>query len=336
MTHRYDVYGVGNAIVDTEAQVDDAVIDGHGLQKGTMKLVSSEQQAGMLAGLDGRPLHRAPGGSAANTMVGVAHLGGRAYFAGKVGADAPGRAYREGLAEVGVDFDTAPVDGEDTGACLVLVTPDGERTMQTSLGAAARLAGADVDAEAVAASRFAYVEGYLFSGPDTLEAAERTMAAGAASDATLVAVSLSDPAMVTYFIDPIREAVARYADVLFCNEQEAALFAGGGSREELVRAMGEQARLVFMTCGGDGALVCDGGEVAHVPGHAVPVVDTTGAGDAFAAGALVGLSRGMSPADAARIGSFVAASVVARMGPRLDGPPAATVEEMIAGARPLG
>ncbi len=335
VVQQYDVYGIGHAIVDTEALVDDAMLERYGLDKGLMTLISAETQAMLLAGLDGRPLHHAAGGSAANTMVGVAQLGGRACYTGRVGADERGDIYRASLAKVGVDFNTPPPSDEATGSCLVLVTPDGERTMQTSLGASAHLRALDVDSALVAASGIAYIEGYLFSSQAGRETAEHAVTV-ALNASTPVALSLSDPAIAAHFIEPLRRAASCYANVLFCNEREAEIYSGGGSREESLQAVGEHAPIAFMTCGADGAMVCDHGAVTKVPGHAVTVVDTTGAGDAFAAGALYGLARGMSAADAARIGVFISARIVAQLGPRLLSPPDTAIAAMLAGARPFG
>ena len=335
MKQRYDVFAIGHAIVDTEVRVEDAVVERYGLARGVMTLVSAESQAALLAGLDGRPQHHAAGGSAANTLVGLTQLGGSACFAGKVGADEQGGVFRASLANVGVDFATGATADDATGSCLILVTPDGERTMQTHLGASAQLGNGDIDPDRVAASSIAYVEGYLFGSPSGLEAAQRVMAAASDAGAT-VALTLSDPAMTTHFLHEFKPAASRYADVLFCNEHEAEIYAGGGSREERLEAVAQDAPLVFMTCGADGAMVWDRGTIARIPGHVVPVVDTTGAGDAFAAGALYGLTRGMSAADAARIGAFISARIVSLMGPRLPGPPGAGVEAMLAGAHPLG
>ena len=335
MAYRYDVYGVGHAIVDTEAQVKDLLLTSHGVDKGIMTLVSTDTQTRLLGGLDGRPLHNAAGGSAANTMVGVAQLGGRAFFVGKIGDDMQGALYRESMAEAGVDFEVDPVEGEATGSCLILVTPDGERSMQTSLGASSRLASADIDTDRLAASGIAYVEGYLFGSPTGAEAAELTMRTAAAADVK-VSLSLSDPAMATHFLNSFKQAAKRYVDILFCNEHEAEIYAGGGSREERLHAAGEDAPLVFMTCGDDGAMVYDSGSITKVKGHAVPVVDTTGAGDAFAAGALFGLTQGMSPVDAARLGSFTSARIVTQLGPRLTEPLRHTIDSILEGAHPLG
>ncbi len=334
MVERYDVYGVGHAIIDTEAIVEDSVLGDYGVDKGLMTLVSAERQAMLLAGLGGRPLHHAAGGSAANTMAGVAQLGGRACYIGKIGADERGSAYRASMIDAGVDFDAATIDGEPTSSCLILVTPDGERTMLTNLAASLHLDSRDVDQARVAACSVAYVEGYLFGSPSAREAAESVMAAASGAGAR-TALSLSDPAITMAFLEPLRLAASRYADILFCNEREAEVYAGGGSREERLRIVGEHVPLVFMTCGADGVLVCEDGSITRAPGHAVRVVDTTGAGDAFAAGALYGLTRGMSAADAARIGVFVSAKIVGQLGPRLLSPPDTTVEAMLAGASPF-
>lgn len=335
MAYDYDVYGVGNAIVDTEVEVEDSFLAGHGMDKGIMTLVSPESQAALLRSLAGHAQHGSAGGSAANTMTAVAHFGGRAFFTGKVGDDAHGALYRESLAEAGVEFDMAPADTGATGACVVLVTPDGERTMQTSLGAASALGPDDIDLDALQSSRVVYVEGYLLSTSPCAEAAESAMAA--ASDAGVrVALSLSDPAIAAHFIDRFRRVTRQYVDILFCNEHEAEIYGGGGSREERLRAVGADVPLVFMTCGADGALVFDAGVVSHVRGHAVPVVDTTGAGDVFAAGALYGLTHGLNPADAGKLGSFAAARVVTGFGARLREPLHETLETILSGAHPLG
>jgi len=313
---RYDVFGIGNAIVDTEVQVEELLLTRHTLDKGIMTLVSVEQQAALLGGLAGYDQHGAPGGSAANTMVGLAQFGGRGFFSGKIGDDAAGRIYRAGMAEVGVEFDVEPTSAAPTGTCLILVTPDGERTMQTSLGAAAELGVGDVDVERVAASQFVYVEGYLFGSPTGTQAALLAMDAAKQAGVT-VSLTLSDPGIAEFFIDQFRRATREYVDLLFCNQYEAMIYAGVDDRDEALRRLGEDCAHVFMTCGGDGSLALAGGAVTHIPGYAVPVVDTTGAGDIYAAGVLYGLATGMDDAAAGKLGSFASARIVTRMGPRL-------------------
>ena len=344
MGRRYDVYGIGNAIADTEVRVEDALLSVHGLRPGLMTLVSEEAQQRLLGSLGGRPMVYAAGGSAANTMAGVVHFGGSACFLGKVGADAPGALYRESLAEVGVEFDggTAPAP---TGACLILVTPDGERTMQTHLGASSLLDPADVDEEQIARSSMLYVEGYLWGAPSNARAAEQAIAAAKRAGVP-VALSLSDPAVTSAFLDTFRSVVRESADVVFSNEHEAAIYAGAATldppeaSEERRRAslstVGTDAERVFMTCGADGSMVWELGETLAVGGHRVEVVDTTGAGDLYAAGVVYGLTRGMSAREAAMLGTFASARVVTRMGPRLPGPLADEVPTILAGAHPDG
>ena len=335
MANEYDVYGVGNAIVDTEVEVEDSFLSGHGLDKGIMTLVSAESQAELLKSLTGHAQHGSAGGSAANTVTAVAHFGGSAFFTGKIGNDMHGALYRESLAEAGVEFDMTPANAGPTGACVILVTPDGERTMRTSLGAASTLEPGDIASGALRSSRIVYVEGYLLSTPSCAEAAECAMAV--ASEAGVqVALSLSDPAIAAIFIDEFRRVTRQYVDILFCNEHEAGIYGGEGAREERLRAVGMDAPLVFMTCGADGALVFDDGAITHVPGYVVPVVDTTGAGDVFAAGALYGLTHGLNPTDAGKLGAFASAKVVTDFGARLREPLHETLEAILNGAHPLG
>ena len=336
MAYQYDVYGVGNAIVDTEVEVEDSFLAGHRLDKGIMTLVSAEAQAALLKSLAGHAQHGSAGGSAANTMTAVAQFGGRAFFTGKIGNDMHGALYRESLAEAGVEFGMTPAESGPTGACVILVTPDGERTMHTSLGAASTLGPDDIALNALRSSRIVYVEGYLLSTPSCAEAAERAMAAASDAGSVQVAFSLSDPGIAGIFIEEFRRVTRQYVDILFCNEHEAEIYAGGGSREERLRAVGADAPLVFMTCGADGALVFDAGVITRVPGHAVPVVDTTGAGDLFAAGALHGLTHGLSPTDAGKLGAFASAKVVTEFGARLREPLHETLETILGGAHPLG
>jgi sugar/nucleoside kinase (ribokinase family) len=314
--YRYDVYGIGNAIVDTEVLVEDLVLGTHGLKKGVMTLVSEDVQGALLDGLADYAQHGAAGGSAANTVVGVAQFGGKPFFTGKVGGDMRGALYRKSMAEVGVEFDVAATNGAPTGSCLVLVTPDGERTMQTSLGASAGLVADDVDVERIGQSQLIYVEGYLFGSPTAGAAAVHSMEA-AKSAGVKISLTLSDPGMAEHFIDDFRRVTKEYVDILFCNEHEARIYADGGNRQEIIKAVGQDCGQVFMTCGGDGSMVYDHGAIMEVPGYSVPVVDTTGAGDVYAAGVLYGLTSGKTVTDAGRLGSFASARIVTQMGPRL-------------------
>ncbi len=332
MAYDYDVYALGNAIVDTEVAVDDGFLTTNGLSKGTMTLVSEQRQAALVHRLAGRPRHGAAGGSAANTAVGVAQFGGTAVFTGKIGSDDDGALYRRSMAEAGVDFDADEVAGSPTGSSLILVTPDAERTMQTNLGASYHLSVADVDEGRIGRSQVLYVEGYLLGSPVTEVVARHAMAA-AASAGTRIALSLSDPSVVANFGDAVRHATRTRADLLLCNEHEAAVYTGRERREESLRELAKDCPLVFMTCGGDGSLISEGGKITKVEGYDVPVVDTTGAGDMYAAGVLYGLTHALSPAQSGKLGSFAAARIVSRLGPRLEGP--LPVERILDGAHPL-
>ena len=333
MEKRYDVFGIGNAIVDTEIQVGDLLLASHGLQKGIMTLVSAEEQEALLEGLSSYQQHGAAGGSAANTMVGLAQYGGRAFFSGKVGNDMSGVLYRKSMAEVGVEFEVEPSDTAPTGTCLILVTPDGERTMQTALGAAANIDVPDVDSDRIAASRYLYVEGYLFGSPTGAKAAIAAMEAAKQAGVT-VSLTLSDPGMAEHFIEPFRNATREYVDLLFCNQFEAMIYAGVQDRDEALQVMGKDSLRVFMTCGGDGSLVYDNGEITRVPGYSVPVVDTTGAGDIYASGVLYGLANGMDNATSGKLGSFASARIVSRIGPRLSDRLGDHIKAILGGADP--
>lgn len=330
----YDVYGVGNALVDTEIRVTDAELAERNLRKGVMSLVSTAEQDALVRTFNGRPTSDAAGGSAANTMVGVAQFGGRAFYTGKVGNDPMGSLYRLSMSEVGVEFDVE-ADAGATGTCLVLVTPDGERTMQTCLGSSSALRPSDVDLGRLAQSKLLYVEGYLWGAPSTADAAELAMES-AREMGVPVALSLSDPAMVEHCGDQLRRVTRAYVDILFCNEHEGSVYAGGvQGREAVLQAVGADVPLVFMTCGADGCLVWDRGRITAVPGHRVPVVDTTGAGDVYAAGVLYGLSQRLSPVDAAKLGTYASGYIVTRMGPRLEISLADKVQAILNGAHPL-
>jgi sugar/nucleoside kinase (ribokinase family) len=329
----YDVYGLGNALVDTEVQVEEAILTSQKLEKGLMSLVSQDYQEQLLTALDGHHRMEAAGGSAANTMVGVALFGGSAFYTGKVGSDMAGALYRESMAEVGVEFDVE-ADSGPTGTCLILVTPDGERTMQTSLGSSTSLGAADVDAARLASSRMLYIEGYLWGGPNTKAAAIHAMELANAAKVP-VALSFSDPGIMQHAGDAIRKVTKEYVDIVFCNEHEARLYSGAGSREDALKQIGQDCPMVFMTCGGDGSLVHNRGKVAEVAPHRVPVVDTTGAGDVYAAGVVFGLTHGMTPEQAGVLGSYASAKIVTALGPRLNDSLVDQVDAILSGAHPL-
>ena len=342
MAQRYDVYGIGHANTDTEVLVEDALLAAHGIRPGMMTLVSDDEQRRLLDILGDRHKVYAAGGSAANTMTGVVHFGGSASFLGKVGDDNSGAFYRESMTGVGVDFHGGGAPAP-TGVCVIMVTQDGERTMQTHLGAASMLDPADVDEQRIARSSMLYVEGYLWGSPSNTRTALHAIASAKRAGVP-VAMSLSDPAITSIFLDAFRAVVRESADIVFCNEHEAAIYTGAATLDTLkpspelrhasLAALGAEAERVFMTCGADGSLLWERGETLAVEGHRVRVVDTTGAGDQYAAGVIYGLTHGYGARDAARLGTYASARVVTHMGPRLSGPIAAEVPAILAGARP--
>jgi sugar/nucleoside kinase (ribokinase family) len=312
----HDVVGIGNAIVDIIVRCDEAFLVRQGCRKGSMRLVDEPAIAG-LYGAAG-PGIEISGGSAANTMVGVASFGGRAGFIGRIANDAFGEVFGHDIRAAGVTFTTppAPPGGEPTGRCLVLVTPDGQRTMNTFLGVSPQLGAADTDGELIASARILYLEGYLFDRPPA-KAAFRRAAAAAAGAGRMVALSLSDPFCVDRHRSEFREFVRTNADILFANEAEILSLYETTSFEEAARHAGRDCKLAALTRSEKGSLVLSQGR--ELPVSAAPVarlVDTTGAGDLYAAGFLFGIAAGASPQTAGELGSLAAAEVIGHIGAR--------------------
>jgi len=315
-----DVVAVGSAIVDVLAHTAEEDLARLGLVKGSMALVDLQRAAAVYGAMG--PAIEMSGGSAANTAVGIAALGGRAGYVGKVAADELGEVFLHDITAAGVVMgrtDPVPVDpGADlaTGRCLVFVTADGERTMATHLGVASTLGPADLDEDLVARAQIVYLEGYLWDLGPAKEALRRAIEVAHAADA-LVALSVSDPFCVqrhrTEFLALLRDHV----DVLFANEEEAILLFGAGRFEAAVEAAAETGALAALTRGAAGSVVVTSSGPVAVPAEPVgQVVDTTGAGDLYAAGFLHGLTTGRGPEDSARLGGVCAAEVISHMGAR--------------------
>jgi len=311
----FGVVGIGNAIVDVLANVDDAFLAGHDLAKGAMTLID-EERAALLQQSVGESVE-CSGGSAANTMVGIASLGGAAAYIGKVREDRLGEVFRESIRSAGVAFDTAPAtDGPPTGRCVVLVTPDAQRTMQTLLGSSATLAEEDVDQGTIASSAITFLEGYLWDPPPAKQAFLRA-AEIAHSRGRRVALSLSDRFCVDRHRSEFQELVEAHTDVLFANEDEAvALYESAGLDEALER-LGDCCQVAAITRGASGSVIVADGKRIEVAAEPVErVVDTTGAGDLYAAGFLHGLSSGEDLAICGRLGSIAAGEIVSHFGAR--------------------
>jgi len=325
-----DVYGVGNALVDVQVRVDDEFIARHGLKKGHMELVDALRQAQVLAALAGHPVNRCSGGSAANTVVGVAELGGRAGYCGKVGSDDLGAFYRDDLSAVGVRFDGA-ASNEPTGTALVLITPDAQRTMLTCLAASSLLDSRDVQETALQGCAYLYVEGYLLPGENTRRAALAAIEAAKARDVR-VALTVSDPFVVAQSSQLLWDLIEGPVDLLFCNEIEASALVGTSDMVECARALHRRATSVALTLGAKGSVLMHDGTLHPIEGVKVDPVDTTGAGDMYAAGILYGLTHGLSWPQAGRLASHAAARVVSVLGARL--PAKLSRAEVVAMAQP--
>jgi sugar/nucleoside kinase (ribokinase family) len=312
----YDVVGIGNAIVDVIARTEEDFLVRQQMQKGGMTLIDEPRAQAIYAAMG--PAREISGGSGANTIAGVASFGARAAFIGKVKDDTLGHSFTHDIRATGVGFTTLHAkDGPATARCYILVTPDGERTMNTYLGAAQNLAPGDVDVDLVAGAAITYLEGYLWDPPPAKEAF-RKAAATAHAAGRVVALTLSDAFCVDRWRGEFLELVrSRTVDILFANEHELKSLYQTGDFDEGIRALRQDAQLAVVTRSEKGCLVVgrDGTEAVH----AFPVeqvVDTTGAGDLFAAGFLFGLARGNDHVTAARLGALAAAEVIGHLGAR--------------------
>jgi len=313
---RYDVLGIGNAIVDVIARAEDDFLVAHGMHKGAMALIDEARAAAIYDAMG--PATESSGGSAANTIVGVASFGARAAFIGKVRDDELGRTFAHDIRAANVAFDVAPnSDGPSTARCYIMVTPDGERTMNTYLGAAQDLTPGDIDEKAVSNAAIVYLEGYLWDPPKAKEAFVK--AADIAHKAgRRVALTLSDSFCVdrfrTEFLDLVRK---RTVDIVFANEHELHSLYETADFDTAVKALQQDVVLAVVTRSAKGCMVVSRNGLEAV--NAVPVeqvTDVTGAGDLFAAGFLVGHSRGKDHRTAARLGALAAAEVIQHVGAR--------------------
>lgn len=317
-TKSFDVVGIGNAIVDVLVQSDDAFLENHGLTKGTMALVDQSQADRLYASVG--PGLETSGGSAANTLAGLAQLGARAGFIGRVRDDQLGAIFAHDIRSVGAHFETAAAtSGPSTARCLILVTPDAQRTMCTYLGASVNLHPADLDLDLVRQAKVLYLEGYLW---DSDEAKQAFIAAAEVirESGGQVALSLSDAFCVDRHRQSFQELVAGHVDILFANEMEITSLYEANTFEEAVDQVRGSARVAALTRSAEGSLVLSGDQsVPIAPYKLGDLVDTTGAGDLYAAGFLYGYTRGQSLERCGRLGSLCAGKVVTQLGPRPQG-----------------
>jgi sugar/nucleoside kinase (ribokinase family) len=310
----YDVAAIGNAIVDVIASASDDFLAEEGLVKGSMALIDDD----MAVALYGRMATaiEVSGGSAGNTVAGVASLGGRAVHIGKLGEDVLGDVFVHDLDAIGARFAGGRMSTPGTGRCLINVTPDGERTMSTYLGAAALLTPTDVDPQVIEAASIVYLEGYLFDPREARRAFAKAAGLARASS-RLIALTLSDSFVVERHREALLGFIDTEVDILFANESEITCLFDTTDFDAAVRAMRGRAKIAAVTRGATGSTIVSGDDLHHVDAVGVEkVVDTTGAGDQYAAGFMFGLARGRSLDYCGRLGSLAAAEVIAHVGPR--------------------
>jgi sugar/nucleoside kinase (ribokinase family) len=310
-----DVVGIGNALLDVLSQETDAFLATQGLIKGAMQLVDEARARSLYAAMG--PAVEMSGGSAANTVVGVASFGGRAHYVGKVRDDQLGEVFSHDLRAVGVGYSTpAATTGPATGRCLIVVTPDAQRTLTTYLGASSQLGPADVDKGLIERAGILYLEGYLFDRPEA-QRAFRVAADIAHAARRTVALTLSDPFCVDRHRGAFRELVEQHVDILFANEAEIRSLYETPDFDAALQQVRRHCAVAALTRSEHGSVIVAGAEVHVIGAHPVKaVVDTTGAGDLYAAGFMVGLSRGLDLATCGRLGSLAAAEVISHVGAR--------------------
>lgn len=319
MNKKYDVCAIGNAMVDYEIEVTDEFFESNGVEKGLMTLVDEERQKTVLNASAEKIKKRQGGGSAANTIVGMSDLGGKGFYTCKVADDADGAFYVEELNRAGVDTNLDPHNLYEgiTGKCLVMITPDAERTMNTFLGVTADLSVNELVEEAIKNSNYVYLEGALVSSKTGYEAileAKRI----ARENGVKTSLTFWDSAMVKYFNDQMKGIVGDGVDLLFCNIEEARLYTSLDDIEDVREALKGIAKEFVVTLGEDGSLIWDGLnfiEIAPVPTKAI---DTTGAGDMFAGAFLYGINNGLSHEKAGKLASATSSAIVSKYGPRFE------------------
>lgn len=310
-----DVYAVGHALVDIQARVSEEILAQTGYHKGVMTLVDQPAQEKVLGILAGLPINRCAGGSASNTAVGIADFGGKSAFAGKVAQDELGEFFISDMRKMGVTTNV-PVTSGSTGTSVVLITSDAQRTMLTHLGISGSIGPEDIDANLIALSKYVYIEGYLFAGDTTRAAALKTIEL-AKRQGVKVAFTVSDPFLIHLFRDQFWELIKGPVDLLFCNLEEARSLTGKEDAIDCAQEIHQHASNVALTMGAEGSLLMHDGTTTAIQSVPVDAIDSTGAGDMYAAGLLWGITNGLSWKKAGHVASSAAARVVAQLGARL-------------------
>ncbi|MEG3439226.1 adenosine kinase [Pannus brasiliensis CCIBt3594] len=317
MGKKYNVYGIGNALVDMEFEVSPETLGELGIDKGVMTLVDESRQTELIERL-GDSRKRSGGGSAANTMVAIAQLGGKGFYSCKVGNDESGRFYLDDLRSCGLDTNEHGGDTAEgiTGKCLVLVTPDADRTMNTFLGITGKISERELVPDAIASADYLYLEGYLVTSP-TAKAAAIKGREIAQSAGVKTALSLSDPNMAIFFREGLLEMIGTGLDFVFANESEALSLSGTEEIEGAIEYFKTFTKGFAITRGASGSLIYDGENLLEIAPHPVTAVDTVGAGDMYAGAFLYGITHGLGYAGAGNLASLCASRVVSKFGARL-------------------
>jgi sugar/nucleoside kinase (ribokinase family) len=314
-----NVYGLGNALVDMEYQVDERFLQKMNVPKGTMTLVEPKDHERFFEELSNSHVTRASGGSAANTLISLAQFGGKGFYSCKVSEDEWGEFYLKGLQEIGVETNPQMMVKEEklgTGKCLILITPDADRTMQTCLGISQTFDQNQILEAEIKRAQYIYVEGYLVATENGRQAMKFAKDC-ARKHGVKVALSCSDPAMVEFFRPHLMDFIADGVDLLFCNEKEAKSFWPGENMDVIQERMKKFAQKFVITLGAKGATIFDGTQFISIEGFPVKAIDTTGAGDMFAGAFLYGHTHGYSPLESGKLASYCASKVVSQLGPRL-------------------
>jgi len=319
MTKKYDVYGIGNALVDIVTEVNNDFFEKNEVEKGVMTLVDEKRQHHLVKAIDMKKSKMACGGSAGNTVIAVNQFGGKSYYSCLVAKDELGKFFLEDLKRNGVEtnlkYETLP-EGI-TGKCLVMTTPDADRTMNTFLGISSFLSPEHIDEEAIKSSAYIYLEGYLVASPKGLEAMKEAKKI-AEKNKVLTSLTLSDPNMVRYFSKQFDEVIGASVDLLFCNEEEALTLCGTDHMSVAREKLKQIAKRFAITLGANGALIYDGDTFIQIEPYKVRAVDSNGAGDMFAGSFLYGITNHHSFAEAGKLASLASSRVVSQFGPRLD------------------
>lgn len=326
---KYHVYGIGNALLDLDFEVSQATLKRLNIEKGVMTLIDEERHHFLLEELDGIKHLKACGGSMANTLFTLQQLGASTFYSCKIGDDEAGDFFYRDLISQGLHSNLHECTREGiTGKCIVLVTPDADRTMNTYLGATANFSLDQISDFALKNAQYLYIEGYLVAQPSACEAA---IYAKKMADKHNIrtALSLSDPNMVKYFRAGLLEIVGKQVDILFCNEDEAKLFTNTSNVGDAQEKLKDFARTFVITIGADGSVVYNGNECVHVPSYDANVVDTVGAGDVFSGAFLYAITNGYSYVAAADLGNYAASKVVEKYGPRLSDGEILQVKDML-------